>query len=86
MKQPAEIFSLTSTVANTIMGFAFSGAGITMFWLEVMKPGGIPITDLHYFTQGLSAWGALKSLFKRKGVTISFGKLVYFLVSDTHYH
>ena len=84
IKTPSVILSLTSTIANTLITYAFANAGTVIFWLLLMKPGGVPITDLHYFSQGATSFkGALKSLGKRRSIMISIGKLISFF-SLTH--
>lgn len=65
-----------SGMTNSLMLLAFTNAWITMFWLQAMKPGGVPITDLHYHTQGaMGLTGAVSALFKGRSIGISLGEL-----------
>ncbi|KAK3386228.1 hypothetical protein B0T20DRAFT_427615 [Sordaria brevicollis] len=72
VEQPSAILSFFSTMTNSLMLLGFTNAWVTMFWLKAMKPGGVPITDLHYHTQGaMGLTGALTALFKGRSVAIS---------------
>ncbi|KAK1773954.1 hypothetical protein QBC45DRAFT_426362 [Copromyces sp. CBS 386.78] len=70
--QPSAILAFFSAITNSLMLLAFTNAWVTMFWLQAMKPGGVPITDLHYHTQGaMGLTGALSALLKGRSIGIS---------------
>ena len=79
--QPSAILAFFSAMTNSLMLLAFTNAWVTIFWLQAMKPGGVPITDLHYHTQGaMGLTGALSALWKGRSIAISIGKLCAFIL------